>query len=463
MKKFDVLVIGGGPGGTPAALALAAGGRRVLLVERGPGLGGTCLFEGCIPSKILHESARRLIAIRSASQFGVRIGDCQPVIDWAAIMARKTAILQHRSMAAMEQAKKIETLTVQFGVARLLGARSARVTPASGDAFDVEFDKAIIATGSQPNRLALHGADLPRVITSDEVFDLRQLPQTLVVIGGGPVGVEMAQIFAALGSRVTLLHGGERILAPVDAEIAQVLQDYMRRQGIAVELGAKVSRICHSGDGAFVRYHDNLEVDREVYGEYILEVVGRRANVDELGLEKTGVRFDRNGIRVNGQLETDEPGIYAVGDVIGRPMFAHWASAQAQALAASLLGKPTRFPTPALNTAVIFSMPEIGIGGLTEVEARAAGHDVGIARHDLSTDARSQIIGKAEGTLKLVYDRTTRVLLGVHMLADGAGASMGEVALALGAGVSVDTLALSIHPHPTLSESFGLAARGHMR
>jgi len=459
MEKFDVLVIGGGPGGTPAALALAAGRRRVLLVEQGAGLGGTCLFEGCIPSKILHESARRLQAIQHAGEFGLRIpvGDIR--VDWPTILARKAAILQHRSQSALEHARQLPTLRVQFGRAALTGPRSARITPRSGDPFEVEFANAIIATGSQPNRLAVPGVDLPRVITSEQVFDLERLPENLVVIGGGPVGVEMAQIFAAFGTRVTLLEAGRRILAPVDEEIALALQARIVQQGVSVHTDIRVNEICHTGDGAFVKFHDHTGAPHEIYGEYILEVTGRHAMVDGLGLEHTSVRFDPHGIRANAMLETDEPGLYAVGDVIGQPMFAHWATAQALALARRLLGHPTRFPTPAVNTAVIFSIPEVGIAGLTEAEARAAGHDVEIARYDFRADARAQVAGHADGLLKLVYDRATHLLLGVHMLADGAASTMGEAALALSAGVTVEALASSIHPHPTLSESFGLAAR----
>jgi dihydrolipoamide dehydrogenase len=459
MEKFDVLVIGGGPGGTPAALVLAAGRRRVLLVEQGSGLGGTCLFEGCIPSKILHESARRLQAIQRAAEFGLRIPAGDIRVDWPAVMARKAAILRHRAQAALEQARRLPTLRVQFGRATLLDPRRARITPGTGDPFEIEFTSAIIATGSTPSRLAVPGVDLPRVLTSEQILEIERLPASLIVIGGGPVGVEMAQIFAAFGTKVTLFEAGRRILAPVDEEIALGLQAHMARHEVSVQLDTRVNEICHTGDGAFVQYHDQAGTPHEIYGEYVLEVTGRRARVDGLGLEQTAVRLDRHGIRVNDMLETDEPGLYAVGDVVGRPMFAHWASAQAQALARHLLGHPARFPTPAMNTAVVFSIPEIGIAGLTEGEAREAGHDVDVARYDFRTDARAQVAGDAEGLLKLVYDRTTRLLLGAHMLADGAASTMGEAALALGAGVTMEVLASSIHPHPTLSESFGLAAR----
>lgn len=459
MDKFDVLVIGGGPGGTPAALALAAGRRRVLLVEQGAGLGGTCLFEGCIPSKILHESARRLQAIQHAAEFGLHIPAGDIRVDWQAIMARKTAILQRRSQGALQQARKLPTLSVEFGRATLLSPRRARITSAAGDPFEIEFAAAIVAAGSTPNRLAVPGADLPCVLTSDQMLELERLPASLVVIGAGPVGVEMAQIFAAFGTTVTLLEAGGRILAPVDEEIARLLQAHMARQGLSVKLDTQVKEICHSGDGAFVRYDDQAGERHEVYGEYILDVTGRHAALDGLGLERTAVRFDRHGIRVNAMLETDEPGLYALGDVVGRPMFAHWATAQALALARHLLGRPAGFPTPAVNTGVVFSIPDIGIAGMTESEARAAGHDVEIARYDFRADARAQVAGHAEGLLKLVYDRTTHRLLGAHMLAEGAASTMGEAALALATGATIEALASSIHPHPTLSESFGLAAR----
>jgi dihydrolipoamide dehydrogenase len=459
MTSFDVLVIGGGPGGTPAAMALASSGRRVLLVEKGAGLGGTCLFEGCIPSKILHESARRLQAIRRAKDFGLRLPAGEIGVDWGAIMRRKAAILRGRAEGALQRARQIPTLTVRFGSAALLGPRRARVTPSDGTAEDVEFGSAIIATGSVPNLLPIPGVDLPQVLSSEQVLEIDRLPKRLAVIGAGPIGAEMAQIFAAFGSLVTLLEAGPRILAPVDEEIALALQDHVRRQGIALELAAQVATITRDGEGVRVQYRDAAGARREVQADFVLEATGRRPNVDGLGLELTSVRFDHHGVKVNGKLETDEPGIYAVGDVVGHPMFAHWASAQALALAEHLAGRPARFPAPAVNTAVIFSAPEVGIAGLTVAEARAAGHEVGVARYDYRQDARAQVSGHAEGMLKLVYDESSRAVLGVHVLAEDAAPLLGEGALAVRAGVPLEALAAAIHPHPTLSESIGAAAR----
>jgi dihydrolipoamide dehydrogenase len=296
-------------------------------------------------------------------------------------------------------------------------------------------------------------------VTSERLLDIKQMPKRLVVIGAGPVGIEMAQIFAAFGSAVAIIEAGPRILAPVDSEIAAALQDHIRAQGIGLELSAQVLRVVSKGEGVGVHYRDAAGAQHEAEADTVLEATGRSPNVDGLGLDNTAVRFDHHGVKVDGNLETDEPGIYAVGDVIGHPMFAHWATAQGLALARHLLGRPTRFPTPAISSAVIFSMPEVGIAGLTEDEARAAGHDIDIARYDYRADARGQVSGNAEGFLKLVYDKSTRAVLGVHILAEGAASLLGEGALAVSAGIPIGALAATIHPHPTLSESMGVAAR----
>lgn len=459
MTDVDVLVVGGGPGGTPTALALASAGHRVLLVEKGAGLGGTCLFEGCIPSKILHESARRLLAVRRAQEFGIKIPAGDVSVDWDVIMQRKAAVLRHRAAGALQHARGIPTLTVQFGEATLLGPRQARITPHGGKPEEISFGNAVIATGSVPRPLPVVGMDLPQVLTSEQLLDIKRLPKRLVVIGGGPIGVEMAQIFAAFGSAVRVIEAGPRILAPVDEEIAVALQGHLRAQGIGLDVGAQVLGVISTGDNVAVQYRDAAGAEHEAEAETVLEATGRHPNVDGLGLENTAVRFDHHGVKVGDTLETHESGVYAVGDVVGQPMFAHWATAQGLALARHLLGRPTRFPTPAINSAVIFSIPDVAIAGLTEKEALAAGHDVGIARYDYRGDARAQVSGHPEGILKLVYDKTSRAVLGVHILAEGAASLLGEGALAVATHVPIEAMAGAIHPHPTLSESMGLAAR----
>ena len=461
-EVFDVLVIGGGPGGTPAAMALAQAGRRVVLVEDGPGLGGTCLFEGCIPSKIFRESAFRRAEMERAGAFGLDLpqGWTAPV-NWSTVQARRHHILAGRSAGALANARQLPGLEVVFGRARLTGPRAAMIERQGEAPRAVRFGNAILATGSSPSRLPIPGADLPGVIDSEGLIGIGFVPETMVLIGGGPVGVEMAQIFAMLGTRVTVLEAASRILGPVDATLVELLVGRLTGAGICVETGVRVERIeAAEGDGHCVHYsRDGNGKAPSVSAQVVAIVAGRHPNVVGLGLEATGVEHGPDGIAVNDQLETTEPGIFATGDVVGNPMFAHWATAQALAVARYILGMPVDFPRPEHNSAVIFSSPEIGMVGLTEEAARAAGMDIDVAEYDYRIDARAQIAGEVLGRLRIVYRRDGRRIVGIHALVEGAADLMGEAALAVRNGLTLEQMAASIHPHPTLTEAFGLATR----
>lgn len=455
-ERIDVLVIGGGPGGTPAALALAQAGKRVLLVEAGRGLGGTCLFEGCIPSKIYREVAARRREFARATEFGLLSpgnGDC--AVDWSAVRARRHLILTQRAQAALAKARALKTLEVVFGNARLTGPREAMIAGVEGSR-SVQFEHAILATGSQPNHLPIPGAELPGVLDSTGLIEIGFIPKSLVLVGGGPVGVEMAQIFAMLGARVTLLEAMPRILGPVDSVLAGLLTERLTADGIDIHTGVKIESI----EGAEREHTVNFTQGgnlKKAGAQVVAIVAGRHPNVSGLGLGTTAVRHDRHGVKVDDALQTDEPGIYATGDLVGNPMFAHWASAQAQAVAHHLLGHGVTFPRPEHNSAVIFSYPELGMAGLTEEAARAAGEEVGIAEYDYRVDARAQISSDASGRLRMVYRRKDRRIVGIHVLVEGAADLMGEAALAVRRGLSLEELAATIHPHPTLTEAFGLA------
>jgi dihydrolipoamide dehydrogenase len=456
-EHVDVLVIGGGPGGTPAAMALAGAGKQVLLVEAGRGLGGTCLFEGCIPSKIFRETAARRHEVARAGDFGLRLSSTgAPDIDWAAVQTRRHHILSGRAQGALAHTKALPSLDVVFARARLTGARTALIETPDAQRR-VTFDHAILATGSVPTSLPIPGAELPGVINSEQLIEISAIPRSMVLVGAGPIGVEMAQIFAMLGSRVTILEAADRILGPVDAVLAARLEERLVRDGIEVHKNASVTSI--TGEAAHHRTMFSVDgKDMVADAEVVVIVTGRHPNVAGLGLGATRIRSDRHGVIVDATLQTDEPGIYATGDLLGDPMFAHWATAQALAVARHLLGAPVEFPRREHNSAVIFSYPEIGMAGLTEEAARAAGMDVDVAEYDYKADARAQISGEADGLLRIVYLRGSHRIVGIHVLVEGAADLMGEAALATRLGLTIQDLASAIHPHPTLTEAFGLAA-----
>ncbi len=456
---YDFLVIGGGPGGTPAAMALATAGKRVLLVEKGDGLGGTCLFEGCIPSKILRESARRLREIREAMGFGLCLPSLDVHIDWYAIQQRKRAILQRRSAAALARVENLPTLELMFGKASLLDATYAALRTEQGEMREIGFQQAIIATGSVASRPPIPGIEHHRVLDSSAILDIDRIPQRLAIIGGGPIGVELGQVFNTLGSEVVLLEAASAILGPVDQELAKRLEQRMLADGIDIVTDCAIQRVSNTGGGVFVEYQDSNGKSFHHFCETVLLVTGRQPNVDGLGLENTRIRHGRHGIEVDERLCTDEVNIHAVGDVIGQPMFAHWATAQGLALAQNLLGQAVPFPDRNDNSAVIFSEPEIGMVGMTEARARSEGVAFEVARYDYAQDARAQVAGQNGGLLKILYERKSHRVIGVHALVEGADDLMGEAALAVKAGVSLETIAAGIHPHPTLTESFAQAAR----
>ena len=457
-KHYDVLIVGGGPGGTPAAMALAQTGKKVLLVEAGAGLGGTCLFEGCIPSKIFRETAQRMRDIAVAADFGITLPHESVRLNWQQVQARKRAILQRRSEGAIHKAGQFSSLHLIFGQARLRGPRKAFIKPFEGEDVEITFGKCILATGSTPNALPVPGADLPQVYSSDSILDIDSVPERLVVIGGGPIGVELAQIFHALGAQVTLIEVGPRILGGVDEELALALEQHLIKQGIKLHVKCQVKSIDNTGQGVLVDC-DAEQGSAQVRATAVLAATGRSPRVEGLGLENTAVKVGPNGIEVNQTLQTAEPGIYAVGDAVGQPMFAHWATAQGLALARHLLGLPASFPKPEHNTATIFSTPELAMAGLTEAQCAKAGLKVGVARYDFAQDARAQISGHDNGLLKIVYERSSGRVVGVHALVEGAADLMGEAALLVRASLPLEGIAGAIHPHPTLTESFVMAVR----
>lgn len=455
---YDFLIIGAGPAGTPTAMALAQSGKHVLLVESGAGPGGTCLFEGCIPSKILRESARRLREINEAAEFGLCLPTLDTQINWSAIQERKQEILQRRSNAAMSRLKKIKSLDYIQATARFVNTSEAQININDEETQSIQFKKAIIATGSNAFRPPIRGINHPRVYDSESILNINHIPKELVIIGAGPIGVELGQVFNTFGSKVIILEGSAEILGHVDKDLATQLHQHMQKNGIEIHTHCRVNSILPSGQSVYVEYLLDGKKQHK-FTDTVLVAVGRRPNISSLGLDNLNVQHNQQGITVDDTLQTTEPGIYAIGDVIGQPMFAHWATAQGLALARHLLGQPVKFPDPTTNTSVIFSEPELAMAGLTEEQAKEAGIDVDVAYYNFHEDARAQISGRDEGMLKIIYDKNNHKVVGVHALVEGADALMGEAALLIKTGLPIETIAAAIHPHPTLSESFVQAIR----
>jgi dihydrolipoamide dehydrogenase len=380
-------------------------------------------------------------------------------VNWSAVLERKRAILKRRSDAALQNTGHLPALKTVFGRCRLLNSRSASIETEDGTTQEIHFEKAVLSTGSVPFMPPIRGIDHPRVHDSESILNIDHIPDKLVIVGGGPIGVELGQVFNTFGSQVTILETAPRILGPVDEELATLLQQTMQQQAIAIHTSCQVDAIVHSGQDVFVEFTDQAGDKQHSIADTVLMVTGRRPNVDGLGLENTAVKHGPHGVEVDATLQTSEAGIYAVGDVTGQPMFAHWATAQGLALARHLMGQPVPFPTAATNTAVIFSEPEIGIAGLTEQQAQAAGLDIAVARYDFHIDARAQIDGSDHGLLKIIYQTSNHKVVGVHALVEGAGEIMGEAALLVKAGLPIEAIAGAIHPHPTLTESFVMAVR----
>jgi dihydrolipoamide dehydrogenase len=454
VNEVDVAVIGGGPGGYAAAFRCAELGLETVVVDAGKRLGGACLFEGCIPSKALLHVAAVLGEAERAKDFGVDFGEprisLDPLRKWK---AERVVGKLARGLAGVAKAKGID---VVGGRATFEDSHSVRV---GGDEPQViRFKHAVIATGSAPARLPGFPVS-ERVMDSTAALDLAEIPERLLVIGGGYIGLELGQVYAALGSAVTLVEMTDGLLPGVDRDLVQPLARRCERLFAAVHLGTKVAALRESGGG--------IEADLEGKGterfDRVLVAVGRRANSAGLGLERTKARPDARGIiAVDDRCRTADPALYAVGDVTGEPMLAHRASRQGKIAAEAIAGRPVAFDSVAIP-AVVFTDPEVAWCGLTEAQAQREGRDVKIAKFQWAASGRATTLGRADGLTKLVVDRESGRLLGVGIVGPGAGELIGEGALAVEAALLAEDLALTIHAHPTLAESMMEAAESLFR
>lgn len=450
-EHFDAVVIGGGPGGTPAAMALAAAGKKTLLAEKSGKLGGACLFVGCIPSKIIRKGADD-----AALQAGGGLVNADKV--WPEIRKKMDRILSGRSGAALKKAGQIPNLTVKAGAARFLSASEIEVSGPSGLAEVFSFDKAVIAAGASSFVPPFGGDAAGDVLVSERFFSRPQLPRSLVIIGGGPIGVELAQMLGRLGVSPVIVESLPSILqGAVPAEFAAAIAKKLEAEKIPVYTGAKVTEINRQGEEFVTVFEDASGGRRSLRSEQVLVSTGKVPNVQDLNLEAAGIKYSRRGIETDEFLETSAKGIYAAGDVIDGPKFAHLATHEAFITVKNILGGAAKADF-SRNSWVLFTDPEIMSAGYTLAGAAAAGFNAVEGVYDYRIDAAAQVHDIAGGELRFVADAGTREILGVHAMVKGADSLAGEAALIVSRRLTLMDVAQAIHPHPTLTESFGFLA-----
>ncbi len=452
-NSHDAIVVGGGPGGYTAAIRLAQLGRRTLVVEK-DSLGGVCLNWGCIPSKALISAAATVDRIRRAGEMGIDAGE--PAIDMVRTQAWKAGIVERLtgSVGSLIRANGGE---VANGTARLLDARTVEVRAADGSvARHTASQGIVLATGARLAELPGFAPDGERILTARHVVDIDRVPASMLVIGGGVVGLELGMMLQRLGTRLTVVEASDGLLPGVDRELVRVVERRLRARGAEVLTGAKALGWEPRGEGAAVSVEAAGAV-RTVEVERVLVAVGFRPWTQGLGLDSAGVRVDARGhVAVDDGLRTSAPGVWAVGDLVGAPYLAHKAFREAEVAAEVIAGRRVRLDGYAMP-AVVFTDPEVAQVGLTEAEARARGGEVRVGRFPFSASGRAMALGETEGFVKVVADAER--ILGVGIVGPEAGELIAEAAFALEMVAAPEDVAMTIHPHPTLSESVGEAFR----
>ncbi len=453
-ERYDVVIIGAGPGGYVAAIRAAQLGRRTACVESRGSLGGTCLNIGCIPSKALLQSSEKFAEAGGVlAEHGIKIGEVG--LDLGAMMARKDKVVTTltRGVEFLFRKNRVDWLK---GRARIAGPGRLAIAGADGSAQEVEAGAIVIATGSESTPLPGIEIDERRILSSTGALALDHVPQRLVVIGGGYIGLELGSVWQRLGAKVTVVELLDRIVPNMDRELATALQRVLTRQGIGFKLGCKVARIGETADGVSVEIEGT---EREkLSADAALVAIGRRPYTQGLGLDEIGVARDAQGrISVDDGFATNIPGIYAIGDAIRGPMLAHKAEEEGIAVAERLAGQKPTIDYNAIP-AVVYTWPEVASVGRTEEELKAAGTAYRIGKFPFTANPRARTNGDTEGFVKILADSATDRVLGAHIIGPDAGTMIAEAALAIEFGASAEDIARTSHAHPTLSEAVKEAA-----
>lgn len=446
----QVLVLGGGPGGYPAAFKAADLGLDVTLVDTEKNPGGVCLYRGCIPSKALLHAAKVLNEAREAAALGIYFGE--PTIDLNQLRNFKEKVVNQLTGGVGLLSRQRKVRFVQ-GRGEFVDQHSLAVTQADGSPLTVTFDHAIIATGSRPAVIPAFDIGSERMMDSTSALALPDIPQSLLVVGGGYIGLELGSVYAALGSKVTVVEMLPRILAGADEDLVQVLAKQLQERFAKIMVSTQVLSVDEVDGGIHVRFRGPDGTPFEEVFERVLVSVGRKPNSAGIGLDKLGLEPDGKGfIPVDAQRRTAVPNIFAIGDVAGEPMLAHKATREGQVAAEAIAGQPTAFDPRAIP-AVVFTDPEVAWCGLTEAQAAEQKRPVRVARFPWGASGRATTLGRSDGLTKLIIDAVDERVLGVGIVGTNAGELISEGVLAIEMGAVAADLELTVHPHPTLSET----------
>ena len=448
-SNLNIAVVGGGPGGYAAAFLAADLGMKVTLIDIEKNPGGVCLYRGCIPSKALLHVAKLIDESRHAKKWGIEFGE--PKIDVTGLRGFKDKVVGNLTggLGQLSKQRKVEYIQ---GKASFENSNTLKIAKSSGDETRT-FDRIIIATGSRPAVIPTFKLDTPRMMDSTGALDLSDVPKTLLVVGGGYIGLELGTVYAALGSKVSVVEMLSGLLPGADRDLVLPLQRRMEKIFDSIMLNTTVAGVKNEGNGIRVTFDGPEVKEREKVFDKVLVSVGRKPNSEIAGLDKTQVKVGQRGfIQVNKQLQTDDPAIFAIGDVVGEPMLAHKASHEGRTAVEAIAGHKVAFEPNAIP-AVVFTDPEIAWAGLTETQAQKENRAVTVAKFPWAASGRAMTLDRTEGLTKLILDPQTERVLGVGIVGAGAGELIAEGTLAIEMAAVAKDLALTIHPHPTLSET----------
>ena len=457
--SHHVAVIGAGPGGYAAAFYAADLGLKVTLIDNEKNPGGVCLYRGCIPSKALLHVAKVLDEAKHAKDWGIEFA--APKIDINKVRDYKNRVVE-KLTSGTGQVAKLRKVTYIQGWATIVDAKTISVKKADGGEETVSVDYMILATGSTPTKIPSLSIDSPRVLDSTTALDLPEIPKTMLVVGGGYIGLELGSVYAALGTKVSVVEMTPGLLPGADRDLVKILAQRVEKIYDKIMLSTKMTSVTEvKSGGAATGVKVTFEGEgapKEVTYDYVLFAIGRRPNATIAGLNKTQVKVDAKGfIETDGQRRTAEPTIFAIGDVAGEPMLAHKASHEARVAVEAIEGHQAMFE-PAAIPAVVFTDPEIAWAGLTEADAEKQGIKVEVAKFPWPASGRAIAIDRVDGMTKLLIDPATERILGVGIVGSGAGELIAEGVLAIEMGATASDVKLTIHAHPTLSETVMEAA-----